>query len=84
MTAWMIVQTMPAEAEPRMIAIDASEMEENATTGMMIAACVTGLVLISKANFMPSSDSEDQKKKKNLRKRAEKAPGREEGIQGQC
>jgi hypothetical protein len=51
---------------------------------MMIAAYVTGLVLISKANFMPSSNGEDQKKKKNLRKRAEKAPGQEEGIQEQC
>jgi hypothetical protein len=42
----------------------------------MIAACVTGLVLISKANFMPSSDGEDHKKKKNLRKRAENARAR--------
>jgi hypothetical protein len=50
----------------------------------MIAACVTGSVLITKANFLPLSDGEDQKKKKNLRKRAEKAPGQEEGIQGQC
>ncbi len=42
---------------------------------MMIVACVTGLVLISKANFMPPSNGKYQEKKKNLRKRAEKAPG---------
>jgi hypothetical protein len=42
------------------------------------------LVLISRANFMPLSDGEYQEKQKNLRKRAEKAPGRKEGIQGQC
>jgi hypothetical protein len=33
---------------------------------------------------MPSSDGKDQKKRKNLRKRVEKVPGHEEGIQGQC
>ncbi len=32
------------------------------------------MVLISKANFMPLSNGNVSKKKKNLRKRAEKAP----------
>jgi hypothetical protein len=82
--ARIIAQMMPAKGFPRYIAIDAREPEANAMTPMMIAACVTGLVLILKANFMPPSDSNLSEKKKYLRKRAEKAPVQKEGIQGQC
>ncbi len=50
----VIVQAIPTEGVPREIAIIAREPEENATMPMMmIAACVTGSVLISKAIFMP-------------------------------
>ncbi len=34
----------------------AREPEEKATTAMMMAACITGSVFISKANFMPGAD----------------------------
>ena len=41
----------------------ASEPEEKAITGMMMAACVTGLVFILKANFMPGASGEGGKEK---------------------
>ncbi len=55
MTASAIAQTIPAEGVPREIMIVAREPEESATTPMMITACITGLVLISKAMFMPQA-----------------------------
>ncbi len=38
------------------IAIVARELEEKATTATMMAACVTGSIMILKANFMPGAD----------------------------
>ncbi len=46
-------QVMPAIRLSMKIMIVARDPEENAMTPMMIAACTTGLVLISKAIFMP-------------------------------
>jgi hypothetical protein len=80
----VILQAIPAEGVPREIAIVAREPEENATTLMMIPACVLSLVLISKAIFMPQATAMGGKKGKNLRKGAAKAPTQEGGIQGQC
>ncbi len=51
---------------------------------MMITACVTGLVLIFKAIFMPQASAKGGAKRENLRKGVAKAPAQEEGIQGQC
>jgi hypothetical protein len=84
MTACLIVQTMPVEGVPREIAIVVREQEENATTPMMIAACVTGSVLILKTIFMPQAMAMGEEKGKNLRKGAAKVPTQEGGIQGQC
>ncbi len=47
MTASAIVHAIQAEGVPREIAIVAREPEESVTALMMIAACITGLVLIS-------------------------------------
>jgi hypothetical protein len=80
MTASTIAQAIPAEGVPREIGIVAREPEENAMTLMMIAACVTGSVLILKAIFMPRATVMGGKKGENLRKRAAKAPVREGGI----
>ncbi len=42
------------------------EIPTSVTTPMMIAAWVTGSVLISKANFMPPSDRDLSKNKEEL------------------
>jgi hypothetical protein len=68
MTASMITQTIIAEGVPREIAIVAREPEGIAMVPMMIADCVTGLVLILKAIFMPRTMARGEKKGENLRK----------------
>jgi hypothetical protein len=83
MTTSTIAHAIPADGAPRETAIVTREPEENATTLMMIAACVMGSVLILKAIFMPAA-AMGGNKGKNLRKGAAKAPAREGGILGQC
>ncbi len=46
------------------------EPVEKAMTATMMAACVTGLVFISKANFMPGAGG--------------KGGGRKNGLNGEC
>jgi hypothetical protein len=47
---------------PKVDAINAREPKANVTMPMMIAACVTGSVLILKANFMPPSNGDISEK----------------------
>jgi hypothetical protein len=83
MTASTIAQAIPAEGVPREIVIIAREPDKNITTPIMIAACVTGLVLILKAMFMPRALVMGRKKGKNLMKGVAKVPVQKGGIQGQ-
>jgi len=50
-------------------AIVAKEPEEKATTEMMILACVTGSVLISKTNFMSRARARTEGRRKRTRRR---------------
>ncbi len=60
-TAKTIAQRILAKV-PRKIAIVAREPEESAMTLMTMAACVTGLVMILKANFMPQAMATERMK----------------------
>ena len=64
-----IAQRTQTEGLSEYTTIVAKEPEEKVTTEMMILACVTGSVLISKTNFMSKARARMEGRKKRARRR---------------